>query len=116
MRTAVSFGGAGATGEDWPEVVEYVLEAERLGVDFAWSAEAWGQDAVTPIAYLAAVTTRIRLGTGIMQITARTPRATPFTCLPHVAAHLILGLGHPRAPAKSCSREAHAPGRPLAAT
>ena len=79
MRTAISFGGAGATGEDWPEVVEYVREVERLGVDFVWSAEAWGQDAVTTVAYLAAVTSRIRLGTGIMQITARTPSMTAMT-------------------------------------
>ena len=96
MRTAISFGGAGATGEDWPEVVEYVREAERLGVDFVWSAEAWGQDAVTTVAYLAAVTTRIRLGTGIMQITARAPSMTAMTArsLDLLSnGRFVLGLG-----------------------
>src|SRR3954452_20213954 len=47
--------------------------AEDLGYDSVWSAEAYGSDAVTPLAYLAAVTKRIRLGTGIMQLAARTP-------------------------------------------
>jgi Luciferase-like monooxygenase len=47
--------------------------AERLGIDFAWSPELWGYDAVTPLAYLAAKTSRMHLGTGIMQIRARTP-------------------------------------------
>ena len=96
MRTAVSFGGAAATGEDWPEVVEYIREAERLGVDFAWSAEAWGQDAVTTVAYLAAVTSRIRLGTGIMQITARAPSMTAMTArsLDLLSnGRFVLGLG-----------------------
>ena len=96
MKTAISFGGAGATGEDWPEVVDYVREAERLGVDFAWSAEAWGQDAVTTIAYLAAVTTRIRLGTGIMQITARAPSMTAMTARSLdllSGGRFVLGLG-----------------------
>ena len=53
--------------------VAYVQAAERLGVDHVWSAEGWGRDAVTPIAYLAARTERILLGTGIMQISARVP-------------------------------------------
>ena len=96
MKTAISFGGAGGTGEDWPRTVAYVREAERLGVDFAWSAEAWGQDAVTPIAYLAAVTSRIRLGTGIMQITARVPSMTAMTALSLdrlTGGRFVLGLG-----------------------
>ena len=96
MRTSISFGGAGGTGDDWPDVVEYVREAERLGVDFAWSAEAWGQDAVSAVAYLAAVTTRIRLGTGIMQITARVPPMIAMTALSLdrlTAGRFVLGLG-----------------------
>ena len=48
-------------------------EAERLGFDSVWTAEAYGSDAITPLAYLAAVTKRIRLGTGIMQLAARPP-------------------------------------------
>lgn len=71
-------------------------EAERLGVDTVWSAEAWGQDAVTPLAYLAAKTERIRLGTGIMQISARVPSMTAMTALTLAALsndRFILGLG-----------------------
>ena len=96
MRTSISFGGAGGTGDDWSEVVDYVREAERLGVDFAWSAEAWGQDAVTAVAYLAAVTSRIRLGTGIMQITARVPPMMAMTALSldrMTGGRFVLGLG-----------------------
>ena len=71
-------------------------EAERLGVDHAWSAEAWGQDAVTAVAYLAAVTSRIRLGTGIMQITARVPPMIAMTALSldrMTGGRFMLGLG-----------------------
>ena len=96
VRTSISFGGAGGTGEDWSGIVEYVREAERLGVDFAWSAEAWGQDAVTAVAYLAAVTSRIRLGTGIMQITARVPPMIAMTALSldrMTGGRFVLGLG-----------------------
>src|SRR5205085_2525667 len=53
--------------------VEKVLLAERLGFDSVWTAEAYGSDAITPLAYLAALTKRIRLGTGIMQLAARPP-------------------------------------------
>jgi F420-dependent oxidoreductase-like protein len=53
--------------------VERVLEAERLGYDSVWSAEAYGSDAITPLAYLAARTSRIRLGTGILQLAGRSP-------------------------------------------
>ena len=54
MRTAIGIGGA-ASGRrrDWDDQVTFVKEAERLGVDVVWSAEAWGQDAVVPLAYLA---------------------------------------------------------------
>ena len=96
MRTSISFGGAGGKGDDWPDVVEYVREAERLGVDFAWSAEAWGQDAVTAVAYLAAVTSRIHLGTGIMQVTARVPPMIAMTALSldrMTGGRFVLGLG-----------------------
>ena len=94
MRTSISFGGAGGAGDDWQQVVDYVREAERLGVHFAWSAEAWGQDAVTTVAYLAAVTSRIRLGTGIMQISARAPAMTAMTARPELPIYLAtLGPG-----------------------
>ena len=53
--------------------VELVQRAEELGFDSVWTAEAYGSDATSPLAYLAAVTKRIRLGTSIMQLAGRTP-------------------------------------------
>ncbi len=53
--------------------VALVQRAEELGYDSVWTAEAYGSDAVTPLAFLAAKTSRIKLGTGIMQLAARTP-------------------------------------------
>src|SRR5215207_6339999 len=53
--------------------VKLVQRAKELGYDSVWTAEAYGSDAVTPLAYLAALTKRIKLGTGIMQLAARTP-------------------------------------------
>lgn len=97
MRTAIGIGGA-ASGrrKDWDDQVTFVREAERLGVDMVWSAEAWGHDAVVPLAYLAAVTERITLGTGIMQISARVPSMTAMTALTLAAVsgnRFVLGLG-----------------------
>jgi F420-dependent oxidoreductase-like protein len=76
--------------------LDYVLEAERLGVESVWSAEAWGYDAVTPLAFLAAKTSRIRLGTGIIQIGSRTPAMIAMTALTMATLshnRFILGLG-----------------------
>lgn len=96
MRISVSVGSAYYDGSDWGDVVELVQAADRLGVDSAWSAEAWGMDAVTPLAYLAGVTENIRLGSGIMQISARTPAMTAMTALSMAQMcgdRYILGLG-----------------------
>ena len=71
MRVAIGLRLEG--NENWEEAVTYVTEAERLGVDFAWSHESWGMDAATPLAFMAARTSRIRLGSGIMQAGTRTP-------------------------------------------
>ncbi|MBD3647717.1 MAG: LLM class flavin-dependent oxidoreductase, partial [Pseudomonadales bacterium] len=97
MKTAIGIGGA-ASGRrrDWDDNVDFVVESEKLGVDVVWSAEAWGQDAVVPLAYLAARTSNIKLGTGIMQISARTPSMTAMTALTLAAVsndRFILGLG-----------------------
>ena len=97
MKVSIGIGGA-ASGRkrDFDEQVDYVVEAEKLGVDQVWSAEAWGQDAISPLAYLAARTTRIGLGTGIMQISARVPAMTAMTALTMAAIsndRFILGLG-----------------------
>ena len=70
MKFGLAIGYSGAQ-LDIP--VELVQRAEELGYDSVWTAEAYGSDAVTPLAYLAAMTRRIRLGTGIMQLAARTP-------------------------------------------
>ena len=58
---------------DWDDLTNFTMEAERLGVDSIWSPEAWGFDGATPLAYLAAKTSRIKLGTGVLQIGTRTP-------------------------------------------
>jgi F420-dependent oxidoreductase-like protein len=97
MKVSIGVGGAASGGRrDIDEQVTYVQEAERLGVDTVWTAEAWGQDAITPLAYLAGKTDRIRLGTGIMQISARVPAMTAMTALTLAAIsndRFILGLG-----------------------
>ena len=72
MKLGLSIGYSGA---DLKVPVARVQLAERLGYDSVWTAEAYGSDAITSLAYLAAVTRRIRLGTGIMQLAARTPAA-----------------------------------------
>ena len=69
MKLGLSIGYSGAQ-MDLP--VERVQRAEKLGYDSVWTAEAYGSDAITPLAYLAAVTSRIKLGTGIIQVSART--------------------------------------------
>jgi F420-dependent oxidoreductase-like protein len=93
MKLAIDLGFPDV---QWEPHITYAVEAERLGVDFAWSPEAWGYDAVTPLAYLAAKTSRIRLGTGIMQIGARTPAMIAMTAMTMAALsddRFILGLG-----------------------
>jgi len=75
---------------------DIVLEAERLGFYSVWTAEAYGTDALTPLAYIAALTTKIRLGTSIIQMPARTPTATAMAVMTLDAlsgGRMILGLG-----------------------
>ena len=76
--------------------IEKILELERLGYDSVWSAESYGSDAVTPAAFIAARTTRIHVGTGIMQMAGRTPAATATTAMTLDAlsgGRFRLGLG-----------------------
>ena len=61
--------------------MDLILEAERLGFESAWFSEAWGSDAVTPAAWVLAQTTKIHVGTAIMQIPARTPACTAMTAM-----------------------------------
>src|SRR5436309_8243232 len=73
-----------------------ILEAERLGFDSVWTAEAYGSDAVTPAAWIAARTSRIHIGTAIMQIAGRTPAMTAMTAMTIDAlsgGRFRLGLG-----------------------
>src|SRR4029450_1222647 len=81
---------------DFVQTAQHVVDAERRGVDTVWSAEAWGTDGVVPLAYIAALTSRIRLATGILQITARAAPMTAMTAmtLAHVShGRFVLGLG-----------------------
>jgi F420-dependent oxidoreductase-like protein len=96
MKTAIGVGSAYYNGEDWDQLVDYTLQAEQMGVDYVWSAEAWGMDAIVPLAYLAAKTERIKLGTGIVQISSRVPPMIAMTSqsLRTVSNNrFVLGLG-----------------------
>ena len=76
--------------------LESIQEAERLGFDSVWSAEAYGSDCFTPLAWWGASTTAVKLGTSITQISARTPAATAMAAmtLDHLSGgRFILGLG-----------------------
>ena len=93
MRLGVSLRLA---NDNWNEVAGYAVEAERLGVDYVWSAEAWGHDAATPIAFVAARTSRVKLGTAIMQAGTRTPALVAMTAMSLDAmsnGRFLLGLG-----------------------
>ena len=90
LRVGVSAVPYGATG------AEFVRQAERLGVDSVWVPEFWGGDAFTPLAYLAAQTSTIRLGTAIAQLGARTPAMLAMTAMTLQALsdnRFVLGMG-----------------------
>jgi F420-dependent oxidoreductase-like protein len=79
-----------------PGALESIQEAERLGFDSIWTAEAYGSDALIPLAWWGSETEKIKLGTAIVQISARTPAATAMAALTldHLSGgRLILGLG-----------------------
>src|SRR5438552_5432658 len=87
--------------EDWEQGSAYVVEAERLGAHSVWTPEAWGHDAVAPLAFLAARTSRILLGTAIMQAGTRTPALIALTALSlasmsHGRFRLGLGVSGPQ--------------------
>ncbi len=80
----------------WRETLDFVLEAEKLGLDICWVAEAWGSDAPSPLGYLAARTGRLLLGSGIMQLGTRTPVSLAMTALTLAelsGGRFLLGLG-----------------------
>src|SRR6201996_1965154 len=91
MRTATTIEAS--AGRD---AVDFAVEAERLGLDVCWVAEAWGADAPSPLGYLAARTERMLLGSGVMQVGTRSPVMIAQTAM--TLAHLsdgrfLLGLG-----------------------
>jgi F420-dependent oxidoreductase-like protein len=94
MKLGVMLGYWGSRPD--PGTQDLVLEAERLGYDSVWTAEAYGSDALTPLAWYGAQTRRIRLGTAVMQMSARAPAATAMAALTldHLCGgRFILGLG-----------------------
>jgi F420-dependent oxidoreductase-like protein len=76
--------------------IDLIKEAEQLGYDSVWTAEAWGSDAITPLAWIGAQTSKIKLGTGIMQMPGRSPANTAMTAMTLDAlsgGRFILGIG-----------------------
>jgi F420-dependent oxidoreductase-like protein len=98
--------------------MDLVLEAERLGYDSAWTSEAWGGDAVTTVSWLLARTTKIKGGTGIMQMPARTPACAAMTAMSLQALsgdRFLLGIG-PSGPQVIEGWHGVAYGKPLTRT
>ncbi|OXM54714.1 LLM class flavin-dependent oxidoreductase [Amycolatopsis alba] len=92
MRTATTVEAS----RGWRETLDFVLEAEKLGLDDCWVAEAWGSDAPSVLGYLAARTERLRLGSGIIQLGTRTPVAiaqAALTLSELSGGRFVLGLG-----------------------
>jgi F420-dependent oxidoreductase-like protein len=88
--------GFGFGGENWERAVDFVVEAEKLGVHSVWVAEAWGSDAVSPLGYIAARTSTIKLGSGIIQAGTRSPALvgmTAMTLQSLSSGRFLLGLG-----------------------
>src|SRR4051812_36981747 len=76
--------------------VEQIAAAERLGFHSIWTAEAYGSDAISPLAWWGAATEKVQLGTSIIQLSARTPAATAMAAMTmdHLSdGRFILGLG-----------------------
>ena len=94
MKLALSIGYSGA---QMALPVALVQRAEALGYHSVWTAEAYGSDALSPLAYLAAVTSRIKLGAGIIQLAARTPANAAMTAATIDAMaggdRMLLGIG-----------------------
>ena len=100
MRLGLSIMRSGGAWGPWgagPKAnIEVIKRAEQLGYDSIWTAEALGNDCIVPLAYAAAHTEKIKLGTGVMQMTARTPGNAAQTAITLDAisnGRFILGLG-----------------------
>ena len=98
--------------------MDMVTEAESLGFDSVWTAEAWGSDAVTPVAWMLANTKNIKIGTAIMQMSARTPSMTAMTAMTLdqlSGGRFVLGIG-PSGPQVIEGWYGQPYGKPLART
>ena len=94
MKLTIGVGDYRKVGIE--ETIEYIQFAEKLGIDSLWSAESWSTDAVTSLAFIAARTNKIKLGSGIMQIGSRAPSMIAMTALSLNAlsnGRFLLGLG-----------------------
>ncbi|MFM9589783.1 LLM class F420-dependent oxidoreductase [Streptomyces scabiei] len=92
LGLALGYWGRGPSADHVP----LAQEAERLGYDSVWTAESWGSDAFTPLTWIAAHTSRIRLGTAVAQMAARSPTTTAMQALTldHLSGgRALLGLG-----------------------
>ncbi|SPF06071.1 LLM class F420-dependent oxidoreductase [Streptomyces sp. MA5143a] len=92
LGLALGYWGRGPSADHVP----LVQEAERLGYDSVWTAESWGSDAFTPLTWIAAHTSRIKLGTAVAQMAARSPTTTAMHALTldHLSGgRMLLGLG-----------------------
>ncbi|MFE6825481.1 LLM class F420-dependent oxidoreductase [Streptomyces sp. NPDC057690] len=92
LGLALGYWGRGPS----PDHVELAREAERLGYDSVWTAESWGSDAFTPLTWIAARTSTIKLGTAVAQMAARSPTTTAMHALTldHLSGgRMMLGLG-----------------------
>ena len=93
MRLGLTLGYSGAQVK---LDIERVQEAERLGYHIVWTAESYGSDAATPLAWIGALTAKIKLGTGIMQMPARSPANTAMTAMTIdqlSGGRMVLGMG-----------------------
>lgn len=98
--------------------MDLILEAEAAGFDSVWSAEAWGSDAITPLAWVLSRTTQLKAGTAICQVPARTPANMAMTAMTLdqlSGGRFILGLG-PSGPQVVEGWYGNAYGKPLART
>ncbi|MFF3983599.1 LLM class F420-dependent oxidoreductase [Streptomyces sp. 900105755] len=92
LGLALGYWGRGPS----PDHVPLAREAERLGYDSVWTAESWGSDAFTPLTWIAAQTSTIKLGTAVAQMAARSPATTAMHALTldHLSGgRVLLGLG-----------------------
>ena len=94
MRTATTIEASGLGS--WRQQADFVAEAEKLGLDICWVAEAWGSDAPSALGHYAARTERMLLGSGVMQVGTRTPVSlaqTAITLSNLSQGRFLLGLG-----------------------